>query len=99
MPTDPAAYCYRLYIGEASRTDVLIALRRFDLNATVYPQAHGLWEGTLESSVIVEIVHERVLDGDIRVVARALAREFNQDCVLVTRTDLARVAFVGRQDE
>jgi hypothetical protein len=104
MPTEPAAYCYRLYcyrlyIGETTVADVLTVLKRFDLNATVHARGYGLWRGILEPSVIVEIVHERVLDGDIRVVARALAREFNQDCVLVTRTDLARVSYVGQQDE
>lgn len=99
MPTEPAAYCYRLYIGEATVADVLKVLKRFDLNATVHSKSYGLWQGTLEESIAVEIVHERILDGDVRVVARALAREFNQDCVLVTRTDLARVSYVGQQDD
>jgi hypothetical protein len=88
MPTEPAAYCYRLYIGEATIQAVVEYLKNSGFNATVYE----------EPCIVAEIVNERILDGSLRVFARTLAREFGQDCVLITRTDLARVAFVGQQD-
>lgn len=91
---NPTAYCYRLYIGEATVPRVLELLNRSGFNATVYPESCGLWQGKTEPCVVAEIVHERILDGSLRVFARTLAREFSQDCVLVTRTDLASVSYI-----
>jgi hypothetical protein len=84
------AYCYRLYVGEATVDRVIAILARFPFGATVYPQAAGLWEGSVEPSIVVEIVSDRDdldIDLGVHTIATALAREFNQDCVLVTRSD------------
>jgi hypothetical protein len=95
MSTEPAAYCYRLYIGESTVSAVVECLKNSGFNATVH-EARGLWQGTAEPCIVAEIIHERILDGSLRVFARTLAREFGQDCVLLTRFDLSRVAYIGQ---
>ena len=91
---EPVAYCYRMYVGESTARGVLAVLQRFDLPATVYPQGQGMWGGLIEPVVVVEIIRDNIFDGDIRVIAEAMAHEFRQDCVLFTRTDVSRMELV-----
>ncbi len=92
----PAAACYRLYIGEATPAGVLAVLNAHNLNATVYAPASGLWNRTIEPCVIAEVIRDLPNDDLIQGVARDLARTFDQNCVLVTRSDIAFSALVGQ---
>ncbi len=93
----PAAYCYRLYVGETTPAGVLAVLNARGFNATVYAPASGLWDCITEPCVVAEIIRDELDDGCIRSLARALAHQFDQDCVLVTRSDIADMALV-KQD-
>lgn len=94
MMSEPAGYRYRLYVGETTADRVLVVLKRFDFAATV-SHAIGLWKGAFERSVVVDIVHPRIVDGDIRFIASTLAREFDQECILFTRIPLERALLIG----
>lgn len=100
---------YRLYVGlirgsassRQTRPDfpvraVVEAVAALFKGATVLP-SYGLWEGRIEPSTVIEVLD---LDGSITpesVHGRAvlLARQFEQDAILVTEERLDRAGFFG----
>jgi hypothetical protein len=93
----PAAYCYRLYVGESTPAVVLSILNARDFNATVYAPASGLWHHAIEPCTVAEIIRDVPDDDLIRALASDLASTFDQGCVLVTRSDIEFMELV-KQD-
>ena len=81
---------HRLYVGLNNGETVLDVekeVAQFIAAATIY-SGRGLWQGSSEPCVIVEVVGEDKLNGTAAIVeslARHLRHRFHQTCVLYTR--------------
>lgn len=93
----PAACCYHLYVGDSTCYEVLVALKSLDVSAATVSPASGLWQGDDEPCTIVTLIENQPDNATIEDLARRLAVWFKQDCVFVTRSDIAFTALV-KQD-
>lgn len=93
-------YEYKLYVGHGDVGEVAEVVKHYTDNATLTP-AKGLWKGETEASTVITILAPPTHDtedcasfglfcGDAsaRGLAAALRDRFDQDCILVTRTEV-----------
>ena len=83
---------YRIYLGlnnpktnQEYNSDAVIDEIKFLFDyATIY-QGKGLYENSLETTLIIEIISNDFTDGEIKNVCNYLKNRYEQDCVMFTR--------------
>lgn len=88
----------KLYLGRSRKSGIAITNKHIEefLNRHVVPnfdftiiqEARGCWKGSIESAIILEIIHDpedTIRSGIIDNIAESYAILFDQECVL--RTD------------
>lgn len=90
---------FRAYFGLVTREGCNVSdddLRAF-LDHTVAPvfpgfttyRAHGYWKGTAEPTLILETLDAPERRADLDAVAKAYAKQFDQEAILVTQETVA----------
>ena len=83
---------YRIYLGlnnpktnQEYNPDAIINDNRwlFDY-ATIY-QGKGLYKGTFETTLIIEIISDDFMDDEIKNVCKYLKNRYEQECVMFTK--------------
>lgn len=77
----------RMYVGEAPKSEVEEIVMEFFEGFTVIP-ATGVYKGEREASNVVEIAHNDELETKeaLKTLKDRLATEFNQESILMVRT-------------
>lgn len=83
---------YRIYLGlnnpqtniEYDKRGVINHIKTLFDYATIY-QGKGLYRGTLETTLIIEIISDDFTDDEIKNVCKYLKNRYNQECVMFTK--------------
>ena len=83
---------YRIYLGlnnpktntEYNSEAVINDIKWLFDYATIY-QGKGLYKGTLETTLIIEIISDDFTDDEIKNVCNYLKNRYEQECVMFTK--------------
>lgn len=83
---------YKIYLGlnnpktnqEYSKDDVINHIKFLFDYATIY-QAKGLYKNELETTLIIEVMSNDLMDNDIKNICKYLKNRYEQECVMFTK--------------
>jgi hypothetical protein len=89
----------RFYIGADNKTGICDLQKIANIVAKTFKHATlipctGLWNGSLESSCIVEIASETMERYDAKLIARSWAAGLEQESIMVTVQDLGPYCYL-----
>lgn len=96
---------FKLYFGLTTKTGkpieeltlgvwLDVQLKRHGIEGATLQNARGYWRGQLENVLILSIVTDSDLSSIFRLIATIYANDFQQECVMFTKTDVS-VQFVS----
>lgn len=78
---------HRLYMEDKNQAEILAMLRTY-FDAYTLLSAQGIWKGTVENTLVIEIISDEapaIADMKLRAIAEMIKQVNKQDCILYTR--------------